>query len=93
MLFISPHRPASATLTTRTAYVDSIWSAFSTSSKAAATRLSSIWSMPRHVRSMAPTRVPFTVHDNVDHPLSLYAATKKANELMAHAYAHLFGFR
>src|SRR5258708_6232665 len=36
------------------------------------------------------TAVPFTTSDNVDHPLSLYAATKKANELMAHAYAHLF---
>ena len=35
----------------------------------------------------ANTRMPFSVHDNVDHPLSLYAATKKANELMAHAYA------
>jgi UDP-glucuronate 4-epimerase len=34
--------------------------------------------------------VPFRVSDNVDHPLSLYGATKKANELMAHAYAHLF---
>jgi UDP-glucuronate 4-epimerase len=34
--------------------------------------------------------VPFRVTDNVDHPLSLYGATKKANELMAHAYAHLF---
>jgi UDP-glucuronate 4-epimerase len=39
----------------------------------------------------ANTRLPFSVHDNVDHPLSLYAATKKANELMAHSYAHLFG--
>ena len=39
----------------------------------------------------ANTRVPFSEHDNVDHPLSLYGATKKANELMAHAYAHLFG--
>ena len=39
----------------------------------------------------ANTRMPFSVHDNVDHPLSLYGATKKANELMAHAYAHLFG--
>jgi len=37
------------------------------------------------------THMPFSVHDNVDHPLSLYAATKKANELMAHAYAHLYG--
>ncbi len=36
------------------------------------------------------TKMPFSVHDNVDHPLSLYAASKKANELMAHAYAHLF---
>lgn len=36
-------------------------------------------------------KVPFSVHDNVDHPLSLYAATKKSNELMAHAYAHLYG--
>ncbi len=39
----------------------------------------------------ANTKLPFSVHDNVDHPLSLYAATKKANELMAHAYAHLHG--
>ena len=36
-------------------------------------------------------RQPFSVHDNVDHPISLYAATKKANELMAHTYAHLYG--
>lgn len=39
----------------------------------------------------ANTRLPFSVHDNVDHPLSLYAATKKANELMAHSYSHLYG--
>ncbi len=38
----------------------------------------------------ANTAVPFSVHQNVDHPLSLYAATKKANELMAHTYAHLY---
>jgi UDP-glucuronate 4-epimerase len=38
----------------------------------------------------ANTRMPYSVHDNVDHPLSLYAATKKANELMAHSYSHLF---
>ena len=38
----------------------------------------------------ANTRMPFSVHDNVDHPLSFYGATKKANELMAHAYAHLY---
>src|SRR6202041_1679875 len=37
------------------------------------------------------THMPFSVHDNVDHPISLYAATKKANELMAHAYSHLYG--
>src|SRR5437867_8686802 len=39
----------------------------------------------------ANTRLPFSEHDNVDHPVSLYAATKKANELMAHSYAHLYG--
>jgi UDP-glucuronate 4-epimerase len=39
----------------------------------------------------ANTRQPFSEHQNVDHPISLYAATKKANELMAHTYAHLFG--
>jgi len=38
----------------------------------------------------ANTAMPFSVHHNVDHPLSLYAATKKANELMAHTYSHLF---
>jgi UDP-glucuronate 4-epimerase len=37
------------------------------------------------------TRLPFSEHDSVDHPVSLYAATKKANELMAHTYSHLFG--
>ncbi len=36
------------------------------------------------------THMPFSVHDNVDHPLSLYGASKKANELMAHSYSHLF---
>lgn len=36
------------------------------------------------------TRMPFSVHDNVDHPVSLYAVSKKANELMAHSYAHLY---
>jgi UDP-glucuronate 4-epimerase len=36
------------------------------------------------------TQMPFSTHDNVDHPLSLYGATKKANEVMAHSYAHLF---
>lgn len=39
----------------------------------------------------ANTKMPFSVHHNVDHPLSFYAATKKANELMAHTYAHLYG--
>lgn len=38
----------------------------------------------------ANTKMPFSVHDNVDHPLSLYAATKKANELMAHTYSYLY---
>jgi UDP-glucuronate 4-epimerase len=37
------------------------------------------------------THMPFSVHDSVDHPVSMYAATKKANELMAHTYSHLFG--
>ncbi|WP_316201450.1 MULTISPECIES: NAD-dependent epimerase [unclassified Bradyrhizobium] len=39
----------------------------------------------------ANTKLPFSVKDNVDHPISLYAATKKANELMAHSYSHLYG--
>ncbi|MGF1615909.1 MAG: NAD-dependent epimerase [Gammaproteobacteria bacterium] len=38
----------------------------------------------------ANTKLPFSVHDNVDHPVSMYAATKKANELMAHCYSHLY---
>ena len=38
----------------------------------------------------ANTSLPFSVHQNVDHPISLYAATKKANELMAHTYSHLY---
>ena len=39
----------------------------------------------------ANTSMPFSIHDNVDHPLSLYAASKKANELMAHTYSYLYG--
>jgi UDP-glucuronate 4-epimerase len=39
----------------------------------------------------ANTNMPFSIHHNVDHPVSLYAASKKSNELMAHTYAHLFG--
>ncbi len=39
----------------------------------------------------ANSSMPFSIHDNVDHPLSLYAASKKANELMAHTYSHLYG--
>ncbi|RLA95647.1 MAG: capsular biosynthesis protein CpsI, partial [Deltaproteobacteria bacterium] len=39
----------------------------------------------------ANTKMPFSVHHNVDHPISLYAASKKANELMAHTYSHLYG--
>ncbi len=38
----------------------------------------------------ANTKMPFSVHDNVDHPVSIYAASKKANELMAHSYSHLY---
>jgi len=41
----------------------------------------------------ANSNLPFTTTDNVDHPMSLYAATKKSNELIAHTYAHLFGIR
>ncbi len=39
------------------------------------------------------SKVPFSTEDNVDHPISLYAATKKSNELMAHTYSHLYGFK
>ncbi len=39
------------------------------------------------------TSMPFSVHDNVDHPVSFYAATKKSNEMMAHAYSHLYGIK
>ena len=39
------------------------------------------------------TKMPFSIHDNVDHPLSLYAASKKANELMAHTYSHLYNLQ
>lgn len=39
----------------------------------------------------ANTKMPFSVHDNVDHPVSLYAASKKSNELLAHTYSHLYG--
>ena len=38
----------------------------------------------------ANTKIPFSIHDNIDHPLSLYAASKKANELMGHTYSHLY---
>src|SRR5690606_12871834 len=38
-------------------------------------------------------KIPFSTDDDVDHPISLYAATKKANELMAHTYSHLFGIK
>ena len=38
-------------------------------------------------------KIPFETKDNVDYPISLYAATKKSNELMAHTYGHLFGFK
>jgi UDP-glucuronate 4-epimerase len=37
------------------------------------------------------SKMPFSIHDNVDHPISLYAASKKSNELLAHAYSHMFG--
>jgi UDP-glucuronate 4-epimerase len=73
------------------AYVDSNLVGFVNVLEACRTTRSSTWSMPRPVRCTAPTpAMPFSVHDNVDHPLSLYAATKKANELMAHTYSHLY---
>ena len=50
-----------------------------------------ISSMPARPRSMARTVLPFRETDRVDTPISLYAATKRADELMSHAYAHLFG--
>ena len=57
----------------------------------AAITVAGIFSLPRHRPSMAPTpSCRFSVRDNVDHPISLYAASKKANELMAHAYSHLY---
>ena len=89
----SPRRPACATRwRIRTPTSKATSSASSTSSKAAGTAASSTWSTPRRVRSTARNRkLPFSVHDSVDHPVSLYAATKKANELMAHTYSHLFG--
>ena len=40
----------------------------------------------------ANTKIPFSVHDTVDHPVSIYGASKKANELMAHTYSHLYRF-
>ncbi len=39
----------------------------------------------------AVTKMPFSVHQNVDHPVSVYAASKKANELLAHSYSHIYG--
>ena len=50
-------------------------------------------SFPTAGRYGANTAMPFSVHQNVDHPLSLYAASKKSNELMAHTYSHLYGLR
>jgi hypothetical protein len=76
------------------AYVDATSPASSTSSKAAAIIRSSTSSTPAAPASTAATPAAvFKEHDNVDHPVSLYAATKKANELMAHTYSHLFGCR
>ncbi len=86
-----PGRRALLARQSRTPTWTATWSASSTSSRAAATPACSTWSTPRRARSTAPTRrMPFSVHDNVDHPVSLYAATKKANELMAHTYSHLY---
>ena len=86
-------RPACATRSRiRTPTSTATSSARSTCSRAAATTASSTWCMPRPARSTAPTpRCRSRCTSNVDHPLSLYAATKKANELMAHTYSSLFG--
>ena len=55
-------------------------------------RRASTWCTRRPVRCTAPTpKMPFSEHKRTEHPLTLYAATKKANELMAHSYAHLYG--
>ena len=76
---------------TRTPTSTATSSASSTSSKAAATSGSSTWSTHRARACTAATRACRSrEHDNVDHPVSLYAATKKANELMAHTYSHLY---
>ena len=53
--------------------------------------VSSIWFMPAAVRCTAAIRACRFEHHSVDHPVSLYAASKKANELMAHTYSHLYG--
>ena len=68
-----------------------ICKASSTCWKAAAITAAGIWSIASSSSVYgANTRLPFRTTDNVDHPLSLYGASKKANELMAHSYAHLF---
>ena len=72
------------------AYIEPTWWGSVTSWKGAATTEWSILSRQQH-RCMAATRVPFSEQHSVDHPVSLYAASKKANELMAHTYSHLYG--
>ena len=89
----SPRRPACGTRSRiRTTTSTATSPARSTSSKRAGTTAPSTSSTRRRARCTARTpTMPFSVHHNVDHPVSLYAATKKATELMAHAYSHLFG--
>ncbi len=68
------------------------WSAFSTCSKAAArARIEHLVYASSSSVYGGNTKLPFAEDDAVDHPVSLYAATKKANELMAHSYSHLYG--
>ena len=86
-------RPACATRwSTRTPTSTATSSASPTSSKAAATtRVQHLAYASSSSVYGGNTAMPFSEHHNVDHPVSLYAATKKANELMAHTYSHLFG--
>ena len=92
MWCISPPRPACAIRSRiRKPMSTPTCRAFSMCWKAAGTMAASISSSRRRRRSMAPTpNCRSDVSDNVDHPISMYAASKKANELMAHSYAHLF---
>ena len=72
------------------AYIDSNIVGFAHILKVAAILALNIWSTLVAQVFAANTEMPFSIHQNVDHPLSLYAASKKTNELMAHTYSHLY---